>query len=63
MDSRLLTTRAAAQVLDLGHLTLNKWRTIGKGPLWIKMGGAVRYRRHDLEAYIKASRVVPAEGR
>lgn len=31
--------------------TLAAWRYQGKGPRYMKLGGAVRYRREDIEAY------------
>ncbi len=33
-------------------LTLNKWRCHGGGPVFIKMGRAVRYRQEDLETFM-----------
>lgn len=31
--------------------SLEKWRTLGIGPAYIKIGGAVRYRIEDVLAY------------
>lgn len=31
--------------------TLEKWRTLGKGPKYVKAGGRVLYRLADVEAY------------
>lgn len=47
----MLTTVEAAQHLGLATSTLNKWRVYGRGPAFIKLGRAVRYRRSDLDAY------------
>ncbi len=49
----LMTVEQAAKYLGLAVSTLNKWRCLGEGPIFIKMGRAVRYRQKDLEIYIK----------
>ncbi len=36
--------------------TLRRWRWGGKGPPFIKIGGAVRYDPTDLTAFIEAGR-------
>jgi hypothetical protein len=60
MDSNVLLTEAeAAKRLFAKPQTLNKWRTRGRGPAYLKLAGKVRYRAADLEAFIEASRVVP----
>ena len=48
----LLTVQEAADVLRLSSLTLNKWRVTGGGPRFVKVGGSVRYRVHDLDEYV-----------
>lgn len=55
--SQLLDQKRAAQHLgDLSHRTLEAWRLRGGGPIYIKVGRAVRYRRSDLEAWLDARR-------
>jgi excisionase family DNA binding protein len=49
-----LDTRQAAKLLQLSHRTLERWRLEGQGPVFVKMGGAVRYRMADLEAWAEA---------
>jgi hypothetical protein len=50
--------QAAAYIRELGlpcqPSTLAKLRVIGGGPLFLKFGARVRYRREDLDAWIKA---------
>ena len=53
---RLLKEGETADILNLEVSTLRRWRWSGDGPPFIKLGGAVRYRRSDLEAYIEAQR-------
>ena len=49
----LMTVSQAADYLGLAVSTLNKWRCHGGGPVFIKMGRAVRYRAVDLDQYIR----------
>lgn len=51
----LMTVNQAADYLGLAVSTLNKWRCHGGGPVFIKMGRAVRYRTEDLDAFISGS--------
>jgi excisionase family DNA binding protein len=51
-QSEYLTTKSAAAALGLGRSTLEGWRTAGKGPKFLKLGGAVRYARADLDAWL-----------
>ena len=52
-DSRaMLTEHEAADVLTLNVRTLQAWRVKGGGPVFIKLGGSVRYRKSDLDAFI-----------
>ncbi len=54
MNSELLTTVEAAQYVRLGKPTLERIRVKGEGPLYCKLGGAVRYRRADLDAWLES---------
>lgn len=56
----LLKTEVAAEFLDMSPGTLRWWRSTGKGPQFVKCGGAVRYRTEDLEEWV-ASRIVKPE--
>lgn len=49
-----LDTHAAAERTGLSGSTLRKLRLTGKGPRYIKLGRAVRYRVSDLEAWLSA---------
>jgi hypothetical protein len=59
MNADYLTTEDAARILDLSPLTLIKWRSLRKGPAWVKLGGKVRYRPLDLETYLNSIIVQP----
>jgi len=52
----VMTVTQAAEYLGLAVSTLNKWRCHGGGPVFIKMGRAVRYRVTDLENFVNVSK-------
>ena len=54
MRDKLYTELDAAGLLALSPKTLRRWRWAGKGPGFVKIGGAVRYRAGDLEAFVLA---------
>lgn len=47
-----LTIEELAHALDLAPATLNQWRSQGKGPPYIKVGGRIRYRRHAVREWL-----------
>jgi excisionase family DNA binding protein len=49
--SAVRVTEAAAY-LSLSINTLNKWRTQGRGPRFVKLGRSVCYRREDLDTWL-----------
>ncbi|MGE5525215.1 MAG: helix-turn-helix domain-containing protein [Rhodospirillaceae bacterium] len=54
----LLNEREAAETLHVSTGTLQVWRSTRRYPLpFVKIGRAVRYRRSDLEAFIKSRTV------
>lgn len=53
----ILTTQEAARYVRLSKPTLERFRINGDGPRFAKLGGAVRYRADDLEAWL-ASRLI-----
>ena len=54
--ARLLTEREAAERLGLSVRTLQKWRLLGSGPEFLKLGHAVRYDPAALERYLESAR-------
>lgn len=59
-SSSLLDTRAAAEYLALSPRTLEKWRSIGAGPVFSRIGSGVRgvrYRVADLDDFVAARTV------
>lgn len=54
MQSEVLTTPEAASYCRLGKPTLERFRISGDGPHYCKLGGAVRYRKADLDAWLES---------
>ena len=48
----LLTEIEVAKQLALTTHTLRKWRWLGKGPNFIKIGSAVRYDQEEITTFI-----------
>ncbi|WP_375687985.1 helix-turn-helix transcriptional regulator [Pseudooceanicola sp. LIPI14-2-Ac024] len=52
-ERKLLDTKSAAMRLGLSHQTLEKWRSLGTGPQYVRIGTkAIRYRPSDLDAFV-----------
>lgn len=49
----LLTATDLAKELNTHARTLANWRTAGTGPRFVKVGGSVRYRRSDVDAWLE----------
>jgi hypothetical protein len=48
---RHLNQRQLAERWDLSEATLERWRSEGIGPVFLKLQGQVRYRIEDVEAF------------
>jgi hypothetical protein len=55
----LIDEREAAKALCCSVAALRKWRLLGKGPAFCKVGRLVRYAEADLAAFLDANRVQP----
>jgi hypothetical protein len=58
-----LTASHTAAILKRSPRTLANWRSAGRGPAYVKVGGAVRYGRADLANFIAAHRVATLDAR
>ena len=56
-DQQFISTREAAALLGLSPSTLARYRITGEGPWYCKLGGCVRYRENDVEAWAADRRV------
>lgn len=50
----ILDTKEAAGYVRLGKPTLDRLRISGGGPRFAKLGGAVRYRKVDLDTWLES---------
>lgn len=56
-DDRLLTQDEVVQKFGLGARFLEMARTKGDGPVYVKVGRAVRYRAADVRAWLAANTI------
>lgn len=52
---RLRDEHETAPLLGVSVKTLRRWRWLGKGPRFLKIGAAVRYADDDIIAYLDAA--------
>jgi len=70
LDERLLTLGDLAALVQVSEKTLRRWRSEGRLPSAVEIGGVVRWRREDVDAWIsehaegtgQAGRAVQAGG-
>ena len=53
---KLLTESQVADLLSVKQRTLARWRQLGIGPKYAKIGGSIRYEPHEIEAYLDKMR-------
>lgn len=62
MQLKHLSQKELARRWNISHRTLERWRSIGQGPAFLKLGGRVLYRLADIEAFeqsqLKRARIV-----
>ncbi|MFH0934539.1 MAG: DNA-binding protein [Pseudomonadota bacterium] len=51
MSVKHLNQRQLADRWDVSEATLERWRTVGIGPVFLKLQGRVLYRVEDVESY------------
>lgn len=59
-ESFLLDERAVSQTLSVSLATVRRWRYVGGGPPFLKLGALVRYRREAIDAWLEAKAVAHA---
>jgi predicted DNA-binding transcriptional regulator AlpA len=55
--NHLIDERDAAKALCCSVAALRKWRLLGRGPAYCKIGRLVRYPLSELQAYMESCRV------
>jgi predicted DNA-binding transcriptional regulator AlpA len=49
---RLLDERAVARIIGMSLASVRRWRLLRRGPKYLKVGAAVRYRPEDISAWL-----------
>jgi len=57
MEKRLMTTKEAAEYLNLAVQTLCNYRYTGNPPDYVKIGRKIMYEKSTLDRFIDAGRV------
>ena len=50
--TKLLTPDDVAELFQIDKQLLNKWRSARRGPQFVKIGHAVRYRAEDVKVWV-----------
>ena len=50
----MLNDTQVADYLNMSVASVRRWRVYRKGPKFLKIGSAVRYKREDLEMWLKS---------
>jgi hypothetical protein len=63
-SEQYLDTEAAGRYLGgednpIPEPTMRQWRWLGRGPRYVHVGRAVRYRKSDLDAWVEARTIRP----
>jgi hypothetical protein len=57
----VLSQRELAQRWRLSPRTLERWRWLGQGPAFLRLGRRIAYRLTDIEAFEAAQRHAPSK--
>lgn len=55
--SDLMTTTEVAAYVRIKKATLERYRLTGGGPHYCRLGGMIRYRKKDIEAWLESRTV------
>ncbi len=55
----LITEHDVARVVGMSVASVQRWRLKRQGPMYLKIGAAVRYRPEDLKAWIDSRPMYP----
>jgi predicted DNA-binding transcriptional regulator AlpA len=53
-NSPLLNEREVARITGLSLATVRRWRLLGMGPQYLKIGAAVRYDPSDFQSWMSS---------
>ena len=58
LEYNYISAKEVERALGISEKTLANWRSQGRGPIYYKLGGKVRYEVSDLEDWAKKGRVL-----
>jgi predicted site-specific integrase-resolvase len=58
-----LSEKDVAEITKLSLSTLRNYRCLGKAPVYLKVGKAVRYRENDIIRFMERNRIEPRDER
>lgn len=61
MIAPLLTVPELAKQLAIAERTLEQWRQAKRGPVYVRLGRAIRYRQSDVDAWLSKRAVESAK--
>lgn len=50
--TEIMKEKYVSKLLGVSVSTLRRWRLLGKGPIYLKLNGAVRYTAQDVQKFI-----------
>ena len=61
LPQRLLNEHEVSNICAIQVATLRKWRTLRRGPRFLKIGALVRYRPDDISAWFERQAAIPCD--
>lgn len=55
INQNLLDEKAVAAQLGVTIACLRRWRRVGEGPVYAKLGRLVRYRQQDIDEFVRSN--------
>jgi predicted DNA-binding transcriptional regulator AlpA len=62
LPQRLLNEHEVAQTCAISVATIRKWRTLRRGPRFLKIGHLVRYRPEDVATWLERRPAIECDG-
>ena len=60
-DDVLLTEQQVSEMTQISVRTLQRWRAQGTGPAWVRVHRFVRYRKREVEEWLRQGNQRPPE--
>ncbi len=57
---QLVSTKELSEIWGVAESTLRYWRCAEVGPIYVKLGGRIKYDLADVERYVRANKRMPS---